>query len=88
MSGKTGTAQKIDPQTKKCYTTDYLASFCGFVPAQDPQLVCLVILDSPRKDYWGGSTAAPIFAHAVSQAVRVLGIPPRAADPLVLAKKR
>ncbi len=87
VAGKTGTAQKMDPKTRKYSNTDYVSSFCGFLPANNPELVCLVVLDKPRKDYWGGSTAAPIFARIMSRAVQVMGLPPEPNRPQVLAKK-
>jgi cell division protein FtsI (penicillin-binding protein 3) len=87
-AGKTGTAQKIDPKTRKYSSTDYIASFGGFVPAENPQLVCLVILDSPKRDYWGGSTAAPIFSRVMSRAVHILGIPAQESSPIILARGR
>ncbi len=76
VCGKTGTAQKLDPRTKKYSKEKYVASFCGFMPADNPLLVCLVILDEPRRTYWGGETAAPIFSRVMSRAAQVLGIPP------------
>ncbi len=88
VAGKTGTAQKIDPSIRKYSTTKYTASFCGFVPVENPQLVCLVILDEPKKDYWGGSTAAPIFARVISRAVHILGIPPKPSESLTLARAK
>jgi cell division protein FtsI (penicillin-binding protein 3) len=87
-AGKTGTAQKIDPKTRKYSSTDYIASFGGFVPAENPQLVCLVILDSPKRDYWGGSTAAPVFSRVMSRAVHILGIPAEDSSPIILARGR
>jgi cell division protein FtsI (penicillin-binding protein 3) len=75
VCGKTGTAQKIDPKTKKYFKEKHIASFCGFLPAEDPALVCLVLLDEPQKSYWGGETAAPIFSRIMSRAVTVLDIP-------------
>lgn len=86
IAGKTGTAQKIDPATKRYSTSNYTSSFCGFVPAENPQITCLVILDNPKRDYWGGSTAAPIFSRVVARAVNILGIPPQAPKPLTLAR--
>lgn len=85
VAGKTGTAQKFDPKIKSYSKDKYVASFCGFAPAEDPQLVCLVILDEPKRDYWGGSSAAPLFSHVVSRAMNILGIPART-TPVLLAK--
>jgi cell division protein FtsI/penicillin-binding protein 2 len=47
VAGKTGTAQKIDPQTGKYSTKDYIVSFAGFAPADNPRIAVLVVIDSP-----------------------------------------
>lgn len=86
VAGKTGTAQKYDPKIRKYSPDKYVASFCGFAPADDPEIVCLVILDEPKKDYWGGSSAAPIFSRVVGRAMNILGVPARV-PPVLLAKK-
>jgi membrane peptidoglycan carboxypeptidase len=60
IAGKTGTSRKyVDGE----YLTDnYTASFAGFFPVEDPQIVCLVMMDNPRtRGYYGGSTCGPIF---------------------------
>ncbi len=63
-AGKTGTAQKIDPRTKRYSHTKYVASFCGFAPAEAPELACVVVLDEPKRGgHTGGDTAAPIFGR-------------------------
>ncbi|MBI2119673.1 MAG: penicillin-binding protein 2 [Elusimicrobia bacterium] len=87
-AGKTGTAQKIDPSTKQYSKSKYIASFCGFAPAQKPELVCLVILDEPKKTYWGGTTAAPIFSRVMSRSLALLEIPKEKKQPLALALKK
>lgn len=62
-AGKTGTAQKA---VGGRYGSRYVASFGGFVPAGDPKLVCLVVLDEPSGMYhWGGLSAAPTFRRIV-----------------------
>ena len=67
-AGKTGTAQKAENGR---YTSRYVASFGGFVPADDPRLVCLVVLDEPRAPYhWGGQSAAPTFRRIVEAILR------------------
>jgi cell division protein FtsI (penicillin-binding protein 3) len=59
VGGKTGTTQKlIDGKYSK---EKYNVSFVGFFPLDNPQLVCLVIVNSPRKEKYGGKVAAPIF---------------------------
>jgi stage V sporulation protein D (sporulation-specific penicillin-binding protein) len=60
LAGKTGTAQKADP--KRGYLSGkYLSSFVGFVPAQNPRAVVLVMVDEPRNGHYGGDVAAPVF---------------------------
>lgn len=76
VGGKTGTAQKKDPMTGQYSRSHYVASFCGIIPMSSPRLSILVVLDEPKGDYWGASTAAPIFKRVASQAVRYLEIPP------------
>ena len=67
VAGKTGTAQKLDPVFGYS-DTDSWASFIGFVPADDPQLSVIIMLDNPE-GYWGSQTAAPIFNELVSRLV-------------------
>jgi len=75
VGGKTGTAQKIDPDTKKYSANNYVASFVGFVPVENPKLTILVIIDEPRGVYWGGSVAAPVFREIAKKALRHLNVP-------------
>jgi cell division protein FtsI (penicillin-binding protein 3) len=79
VAGKTGTAQKADPEGGG-YTTDkYIASFVGFVPAENPEIVVLVVIDEPRKHHYGGMVAAPVFRRIVRKTLRYLKIPPELA---------
>jgi cell division protein FtsI (penicillin-binding protein 3) len=75
--GKTGTAQKIAPGGGY---SGHIASFVGFVPVEDPQLVIAVSIDEPFP-IWGGVVAAPVFAEVGQAAVRILRIPPQAVVP-------
>lgn len=59
VGGKTGTSQQII--SGKYSRQKYHASFIGFFPADNPQLVCLVIVNSPQTEKYGGKVAAPIF---------------------------
>jgi cell division protein FtsI (penicillin-binding protein 3) len=60
IAGKTGTAKKI--VDGKYAPGDFTASFVGFYPVEDPQIVCLVMMDNPRaRSYYGGETSGPIF---------------------------
>mgnify|MGYP001813174092 CR=1 FL=1 len=75
VAGKTGTVHKF---TAGGYADDrYLALFAGMVPAQDPELVMVVIIDEPRNsEYFGGEVSAPVFSKVMAGAMRLLDIPP------------
>jgi cell division protein FtsI (penicillin-binding protein 3) len=75
-AGKTGTAQKIDPVTRRYSQTKYVASFAGFAPVDNPEIACIVSIDEPIGAHQGGSVAAPVFARVVSDTLRALGVPP------------
>lgn len=75
VAGKTGTAQKADHR-RGGYTEDlYVASFVGFVPAQDPRLVIAVVIDEPIVNHYGGPVAGPVFRRIGHAALRHLGVP-------------
>lgn len=78
IAGKTGTARKVlDGQyNQKSYT----ATFAGFFPANDPKVVCVVMLDTRSFKYSGGQTSAPIFKAIASQ---VLGLSDRFAGTVI-----
>jgi cell division protein FtsI/penicillin-binding protein 2 len=76
--GKTGTSQKIDPETRAISHTRFMGSFLAGAPAQDPQVVVLVMVNEPDKSigYYGGTVAAPAVKKILEQALPYLGIPP------------
>lgn len=76
VAGKTGTAQKVNPNGGGYMSGAYVSSFAGFIPANDPKFVIYVAVDSPRKGYYGAMVAAPLFAKIASYAVRKEGIAP------------
>jgi cell division protein FtsI/penicillin-binding protein 2 len=76
VAGKTGTAQKALAHGLGYSTTNYVASFVGFLPADDPQLEVLVVVDSPRGNIFGGIVAAPAFQQIASSLTQLLAIPP------------
>jgi cell division protein FtsI (penicillin-binding protein 3) len=82
IGGKTGTAQKVDPVTHKYSNTLYVGSFCGFAPADNPRLVCLITVDEPHKGigYYGGTVACPGVREVLRKGLTVLNVPPRSAD--------
>jgi cell division protein FtsI (penicillin-binding protein 3) len=82
VGGKTGTAQKLDPATRRYSRAPGVLSFIGFVPADEPRLVLLVLLDEPRTEKWGSEAAAPIFSAIAGPVLRYLEVPPADATPL------
>jgi cell division protein FtsI (penicillin-binding protein 3) len=74
-AGKTGTAQKVDPNTGTYSKTKYVASFAGFSPINDPQLAVVVILDSAVGLHQGGQVSAPIFQRVMQQSLEYLHVP-------------
>jgi cell division protein FtsI (penicillin-binding protein 3) len=76
VSGKTGTAQKADPVTKGYSLDKRTASFVGFVPAEQPRLTILVVVDEPKTSPYGGIVAAPAFSEIARQSLCYLRIPP------------
>jgi cell division protein FtsI (penicillin-binding protein 3) len=82
VAGKTGTAHKVDPKTRRYSKRLYSASFVGFVPADDPALVITVVVNVERdwhgQAYSGGRVAAPIFARVAQQSLPLVGVFPSA----------
>jgi cell division protein FtsI (penicillin-binding protein 3) len=86
VSGKTGTAQKLDPATGRYSHQKVVASFVGAVPAESPRLVILVVIDEPETLRWGGSIAAPIFREIGREAMQYLQVPPSPSRDLRLVR--
>ena len=70
VAGKTGTSQKFDFDLGRYSAKKVEASFIGFFPAEDPQMVILVMLDEPKIHRWGGAAAAPVFKEVSEQILR------------------
>jgi stage V sporulation protein D (sporulation-specific penicillin-binding protein) len=80
VAGKTGTARKYDP-TVGAYTRNYISSFAGFAPADDPALVGVIVIDDPRGGrYYGGEIAAPVFREVLLDLQRLPDSPLRTAS--------
>ncbi len=80
VAGKTGTAEK---PLNGAYTDEYVSSFFGFFPADNPQVLISVVLDEPEKEkgYYGGGIVAPIFKSIAEQTAKYLKIKPDREDP-------
>ncbi len=77
VAGKTGTAQKVLQGRHGYMAGQTIASFIGFLPANNPQLLCLVVVDGPQTDgRWGNTVAGPVFNAIAIESARYLGIVP------------
>jgi cell division protein FtsI (penicillin-binding protein 3) len=75
-AGKTGTAQKIDPRTHHYSKTNYIASFAGFAPVNNPAVTIVVVMDSPHKgSHFGTAASAPLFRELAQEILEYLGVP-------------
>ncbi len=75
VAGKTGTAQMIDPRTKRYSKDKYVSSFVGFVPADNPRIAMIVVVYEPKGQIYGGVVAAPVFREIARQALSYLNVP-------------
>lgn len=67
IAGKTGTSEKLTDSNGDT-VQDYIASYCGFAPADNPQIAMLVFFDTPLAgNYYGSAVAAPVFASIMSE---------------------
>ena len=76
VAGKTGTAQVALPHSLGYSTRNYVASFVGFLPANNPRVEVLVVVNSPRTNIFGGIVAAPAFQQIATFLTKDLAIPP------------
>ncbi len=88
VAGKTGTAQKIDPRTGAYSSTLFVGSFVGFVPADNPRLAMIVVIDEPQGESWGGTVAAPVFRRVGEQVLNYLGVSSDEPVKLAMASTR
>jgi cell division protein FtsI (penicillin-binding protein 3) len=73
--GKTGTAQKVDVATHRYSKTNYVASFVGFAPVNNPAITVAVVIDSPKGNHFGHTVSAPVFQDVAQQVLEYLGVP-------------
>lgn len=81
VAGKTGTANRVNPDTGDYEDGGYTATFAGFAPADDPEVVVHVVLHNPQDVYHGGEAAGPVFNDIMSFALKSLKVPPTETDP-------
>lgn len=87
VAGKTGTAQKIDPKTGLYSDKYFISSFIGYAPAEDPQIVLLVVIDSPEGIAWGGSIAAPVFKSVAEDVLLYMNAPSTNEERSLMVKR-
>lgn len=75
IAGKTGTAQKVDPNLGVYADGKYYSSFIGFAPSDDPQIIVYVGIDEPAGAYYGGQVAAPVFRKIVEASLHYMKVP-------------
>jgi cell division protein FtsI/penicillin-binding protein 2 len=75
VAGKTGTAQLIDPRTKRYSRDRYVSSFVGFVPADKPRFAMIVVVYEPKGQIYGGVVAGPVFRSIADQALSYMDVP-------------
>ncbi|WP_017557837.1 peptidoglycan D,D-transpeptidase FtsI family protein [Nocardiopsis baichengensis] len=81
VAGKTGTANRVDPETGQYEKRSYTAMFVGFAPADDPELIVQAVLHNPQEKYYGGEAAGPLFKDVMSFGLKTLKIPPTETEP-------
>ena len=81
--GKTGTAQKVDPETRAISHTRYVSWFLAGAPAEEPRLVIAVAVNEPDRSigYYGGTVAAPVARKILADALPYLGVEPGGEAP-------
>ena len=77
VAGKTGTAQKFITKTQSYSKTEFISSFIGYAPADNPRLAILVMIDNPKGRHAGGVVAAPVFVKIAEKSLRHLNVTSR-----------
>ena len=75
VAGKTGTSEKIGAKSESGFGEDYIASFCGYAPADDPEIAMLVFFDTPSGgSYYGSQVSSPVFINIMSEVLPYLEV--------------
>lgn len=83
VAGKTGTAQQVKEGQVGYDPDHYVSSFVGFLPAERPELLCLVAVDGPQNIHWASRVAAPAFSRIIQRILSLRQTPLRHRAPLV-----
>jgi len=86
VAGKTATAQKADPRTGRYSDDKFVASFVGFVPANNPAVLIAVVVDEPMVDHAGGVVAAPVFRRVAQMVLEHKGMTPPSTKRVSMAE--
>lgn len=86
--GKTGTAQRLNAEGTGYAEGQYIGSFVGFGPLEDPQFVVLIVVDNPSGVYYGAQVAAPVFKEIMEEIVRFKGIRPSHGQENLLPRRK
>lgn len=71
VGGKTGTARKLKKDRSGYHSKKYIASFVGFAPYEKPEFVCAIVMDEPKKSFYGGGAAAPVFSKIIKRIINL-----------------
>ena len=86
VAGKTGTAQKTDEMGVYA-KGKYVSSFVGFVPADNPKVTIVVIVDEPEHDHYGGAVAGPAFRKIAQELLYYMNVPPALPDNQLIVSR-
>jgi cell division protein FtsI (penicillin-binding protein 3) len=88
VAGKTGTAQVVDPKTKRYSRSHFIPSFIGFALNVDPKIVIFTSLDHPTEGYYASETAAPLFRDILGSVANRFNFPRALPEPTQTLSKR
>lgn len=74
VAGKTGTSRRAKPEGGY-YTDQYRTAFAGIAPASNPRFAIAILVEDPRRQYYGGVVAAPVFHNVMKEALRLYNVP-------------
>jgi cell division protein FtsI (penicillin-binding protein 3) len=88
FAGKTGTAQEVDPATRRYSPDKWASSFVGFAPLDNPRILVFVMIDEPQGTHYGSLVAGPVWQAVTADALRWMGVPPTEPLETVASKEK